>query len=164
MCWGGNSGRMKLEFLFARAGVRWGGRWGHSWISPPWFPRSQEKRSGDQVDHQDLSSASELRSEIRLPTASTCFNLLKLPNYQKKATLKVSKWKLKYFSHTQITHIALSGEATLCHHMQHRVWAFLRSPWSFFSSRKFTLIVGPCRHQANSSFRWCASRKRYLST
>ena len=24
----------------------------------------------------------------RLPTASTCFNLLKLPNYQKKSTLK----------------------------------------------------------------------------
>ena len=24
----------------------------------------------------------------RLPTASTCFNLLKLPNYSKKATLK----------------------------------------------------------------------------
>ena len=24
----------------------------------------------------------------RLPTASTCFNLLKLPNYQKKRTLK----------------------------------------------------------------------------
>jgi len=30
---------------------------------------------------------------IRLPTASTCFNLLKLPNYQKKATLKE---KLRY--------------------------------------------------------------------
>ncbi|KAA0183295.1 hypothetical protein HAZT_HAZT003429 [Hyalella azteca] len=29
----------------------------------------------------------------RLPTASTCFNLLKLPNYQKKATLRT---KLKY--------------------------------------------------------------------
>ena len=27
---------------------------------------------------------------LRLPTASTCFNLLKLPNYQKKATLKVA--------------------------------------------------------------------------
>ena len=40
--------------------------------------------------------ASELRSQNRLPTASTCFNLLKLPNYQKKATLKVSKWKLEY--------------------------------------------------------------------
>jgi len=24
----------------------------------------------------------------RLPTASTCFNLLKLPNYQKKSTLR----------------------------------------------------------------------------
>ena len=29
----------------------------------------------------------------RLPTASTCFNLLKLPNYQKKATLRE---KLRY--------------------------------------------------------------------
>ena len=29
----------------------------------------------------------------RLPTASTCFNLLKLPNYQKKSTLKE---KLRY--------------------------------------------------------------------
>ena len=29
----------------------------------------------------------------RLPTASTCFNLLKLPNYQKKATLRD---KLRY--------------------------------------------------------------------
>ena len=29
----------------------------------------------------------------RLPTASTCFNLLKLPNYQKKSTLRE---KLRY--------------------------------------------------------------------
>ena len=29
----------------------------------------------------------------RLPTASTCFNLLKLPNYRKKATLRE---KLRY--------------------------------------------------------------------
>ena len=29
----------------------------------------------------------------RLPTSSTCFNLLKLPNYQKKGTLKE---KLRY--------------------------------------------------------------------
>jgi len=29
----------------------------------------------------------------RLPTSSTCFNLLKLPNYQKKSTLKE---KLRY--------------------------------------------------------------------
>ena len=29
----------------------------------------------------------------RLPTSSTCFNLLKLPNYQKKATLRD---KLRY--------------------------------------------------------------------
>ena len=29
----------------------------------------------------------------RLPTASTCFNLLKLPNYQKKGTLRD---KLRY--------------------------------------------------------------------
>ncbi|WAR01504.1 UBE3B-like protein [Mya arenaria] len=33
----------------------------------------------------------------RLPTSSTCFNLLKLPNYQKKATLRE---KLKYAIHS----------------------------------------------------------------
>jgi ubiquitin-protein ligase E3 B len=33
----------------------------------------------------------------RLPTASTCFNLLKLPNYQKKSTLRE---KLKYAIHS----------------------------------------------------------------
>ena len=27
-------------------------------------------------------------AKARLPTASTCFNLLKLPNYQKKSVLK----------------------------------------------------------------------------
>lgn len=32
-------------------------------------------------------------SQQRLPTASTCFNLLKLPNYSRKAILKE---KLKY--------------------------------------------------------------------
>ena len=33
------------------------------------------------------------RETMRLPTSSTCFNLLKLPNYAKKATLKE---RLKY--------------------------------------------------------------------
>ena len=33
------------------------------------------------------------KSVIRLPTASTCFNLLKLPNYPKRSVLKE---KLKY--------------------------------------------------------------------
>lgn len=45
-------------------------------VSPLGLPGSQEK--------------SYWKKELRLPTASTCFNLLKLPNYQKKATLKVS--------------------------------------------------------------------------
>ncbi len=33
------------------------------------------------------------KETLRLPTSSTCFNLLKLPNYSKKSTLKE---KLKY--------------------------------------------------------------------
>ena len=33
----------------------------------------------------------------RLPTSSTCFNLLKLPNYQKKSTLRE---KIKYAIHS----------------------------------------------------------------
>jgi ubiquitin-protein ligase E3 B len=59
---------------------------------------------GDDEDHGDtvfsvmrgFLSVGGKKSEARLPTASTCFNLLKLPNYSKKAVLRD---KLRYAIH-----------------------------------------------------------------
>ncbi|KAK2710457.1 hypothetical protein QYM36_011849 [Artemia franciscana] len=68
-------------------------------LEPPFSVRCVEV--GDDEDRGD-TIGSVLRGFLtlhrkdpvnRLPTASTCFNLLKLPNYQKKATLRD---KLKY--------------------------------------------------------------------
>ena len=68
-------------------------------MEPPFSIRCVEV--GDDEDTGD-TVGSVLRGFItigrkdpvnRLPTASTCFNLLKLPNYQKRSTLKE---KLRY--------------------------------------------------------------------
>ncbi len=61
----------------------------------------QSKRENPLQDEGDtlgsvirgFLSIKKRESSARLPTASTCFNLLKLPNYQKKATLRE---KLRY--------------------------------------------------------------------
>lgn len=59
----------------------------------------------------------------RLPTSSTCFNLLKLPNYQKKGTLKD---KLRYAINSN-TGFELSWYWFYCNHgycMTVRVWYY----------------------------------------
>ena len=55
--------------------------------------------SGDTVLSvmKGFFSVRRRQSESRLPTASTCFNLLKLPNYSKKSVLRD---KLKYAIHS----------------------------------------------------------------
>ena len=63
----------------------------------------------------------------RLPTSSTCFNLLKLPNYQKKATLRE---KLRYAIHSN-TGFELSWgntvwETQIHHTLYHRIRALMR--------------------------------------
>ena len=72
---------------------------GFQHLEPPFSIRCVEV--GDDEDTGD-TVGSVLRGFItigrkdpvnRLPTASTCFNLLKLPNYQKRSTLKE---KLRY--------------------------------------------------------------------
>ena len=57
------------------------------------FPYTQDE--GDTVFSvmRGFLSVRAKKSEARLPTASTCFNLLKLPNYSKKTVLRD---KLRY--------------------------------------------------------------------
>lgn len=81
---------------------------GFTHLQPPFTIRCVEV--GEDVDDGDtigslirgfFAISSNLRigtgrksdSITRLPTSSTCFNLLKLPNYQKKSTLRE---KLRY--------------------------------------------------------------------
>lgn len=76
---------------------------GFAHLEPPFSIRCVEV--GDDQDEGD-TLGSVIRGFLairkkdpigRLPTASTCFNLLKLPNYQKKSTLRD---KLRYAIHS----------------------------------------------------------------
>lgn len=84
---------------------------GFAHLQPPFSIRCVEV--ADDLDQGD-SVGSVLRGFFtisrrdpvnRLPTSSTCFNLLKLPNYQKKSTLRE---KLKYVIHNSTTGFELS--------------------------------------------------------
>ncbi|CAG0879428.1 unnamed protein product [Cyprideis torosa] len=76
---------------------------GFAHLEPPFSIRCVEV--GEDEDQGDtLGSVVRgfltLRKKVnRLPTSSTCFNLLKLPNYQKKTTLKE---KLRYAIHRSV--------------------------------------------------------------
>ncbi|XP_052798070.1 ubiquitin-protein ligase E3B-like [Mya arenaria] len=76
---------------------------GFAHLEPPFSIRcvevSDDQDTGDTVGSV-LKGFFNIRKREpvgRLPTSSTCFNLLKLPNYQKKATLRE---KLKYAIHS----------------------------------------------------------------
>lgn len=76
---------------------------GFSNLEPPFSIRcvevSDDQDTGDTVGSV-LKGFFNIRKKDpigRLPTSSTCFNLLKLPNYQKKSTLRE---KLKYAIHS----------------------------------------------------------------
>ena len=95
---------------------------------------------------------------IRLPTASTCFNLLKLPNYQKKATLKVY-WMEKHPQNSCELLWSHLGEAALCYHLQHWVWALLSDLWWGATLRGAILVytkgvanLKTCRHHWPRAF------------
>ncbi|CAG0924426.1 unnamed protein product [Notodromas monacha] len=60
------------------------------------IPRRGSNRVGGE-SRNAVSSAGSASAAVRLPTSSTCFNLLKLPNYHKKATLRD---KLRYAIHS----------------------------------------------------------------
>ncbi|KAK3084530.1 hypothetical protein FSP39_014813 [Pinctada imbricata] len=72
---------------------------GFSHLEPPFSVRcvevSDDQDTGDTVGSvlKGFFNIKKKDPVGRLPTSSTCFNLLKLPNYQKKATLKE---KLRY--------------------------------------------------------------------
>ena len=77
---------------------------GFAHLEPPFSIRCVEvpddSDSGDTVGsivRGFLSMKKSAESTSRLPTASTCFNLLKLPNYSKKSVLKE---KLRYAIHS----------------------------------------------------------------
>ncbi|XP_065890414.1 ubiquitin-protein ligase E3B-like [Dysidea avara] len=72
---------------------------GFAHMKPPFSVRcvqtTEEEDRGDTVGSvlRGIFSVSKKQSTDRLPTASTCFNLLKLPNYNKKGVLRE---KLRY--------------------------------------------------------------------
>ncbi|WKY00425.1 hypothetical protein Q1695_014905 [Nippostrongylus brasiliensis] len=77
---------------------------GFSYLEPPFSIRCVEV-SDDQDQGDTLGSVvrgflalKKSQSSSRLPTASTCFNLLKLPNYNKKSVLLA---KLRYAIHSE---------------------------------------------------------------
>ncbi|XGW17661.1 hypothetical protein V3C99_002337 [Haemonchus contortus] len=77
---------------------------GFSYLEPPFSIRCVEV-SDDQDQGDTLGSVvrgflalKKSQSSSRLPTASTCFNLLKLPNYNKKSVLLS---KLRYAIHSE---------------------------------------------------------------
>uniref|UniRef100_A0A914EGA9 Ubiquitin-protein ligase E3B n=1 Tax=Acrobeloides nanus TaxID=290746 RepID=A0A914EGA9_9BILA len=76
---------------------------GFAYLEPPFSIRCVEV-SDDQDQGDTLGSvirgflAIKRKPTSRLPTASTCFNLLKLPNYSKKSTLLE---KLRYAIHSE---------------------------------------------------------------
>lgn len=77
---------------------------GFSYLEPPFSIRCVEV-SDDQDQGDTLGSVvrgflalKRSQSSSRLPTASTCFNLLKLPNYNKKSVLLS---KLRYAIHSE---------------------------------------------------------------
>lgn len=76
---------------------------GFAHLEPPFAIRcvevSDDQDTGDTVGSVLKGFLNIRRRDLvgRLPTSSTCFNLLKLPNYQKKSTLRE---KLKYAIHS----------------------------------------------------------------
>ncbi|XP_060602901.1 ubiquitin-protein ligase E3B-like [Ruditapes philippinarum] len=76
---------------------------GFAHLEPPFSIRcvevSDDQDTGDTVGSvlKGFFNIKKRDPVGRLPTSSTCFNLLKLPNYQKKATLRE---KLKYAIHS----------------------------------------------------------------
>ena len=163
------------ETDFTRLGVWWRGRWGHSWVSSPGFPGSQEKGSSHQVfgigDCLFLVFGTVYMvfgRSSRAPGSQEKVTRTRCSQKSWDAEMLLKKWaqvadcfyllqpsqatELPKESHTQGTYrmdgitycrfcVSYSnqlwqyvqpfnapflGEATLCHHMQHWIWAFLR--------------------------------------